>query len=366
MAISDDKLKVGIFIPTKDRSDFIVRQLKYYAAVECPHTIYIGDSSDDQHQSKIREIIGQLQNKIKIIYEYLPPSRSNMDVIYSLLSMIKEPYACFNGDDDYQIPNSLTKCAAFLEKNKDYATASGQAVSFRLKNNNAYGELDYVSNYPRPYIESETASQRITKFLDNYYVPLFSVNRTEQMAKNWKDMSKFKDVSFGGEMTPSALSIIAGKSATLSCLGFVRQIHNKNYFLPNTFDWITGPEWNESYRVFEGIISENIAKKDNMPLEDAVKITKLAFLAYLQKHLVQVYDKHFPTPTLKNNPFYKNILTSARYKIVKIFPFLKYIYRVQIKPRLTGKKEMHYEVTRTGSSYSKDFKIVMDSFTGKL
>ena len=47
-----DNLKVAILIPTMNRADFVIRQLQYYASVNCPHTIYIGDSSNQENSEK--------------------------------------------------------------------------------------------------------------------------------------------------------------------------------------------------------------------------------------------------------------------------------------------------------------------------
>lgn len=354
---------IGIFIPTINRSDFVIRQLKYYAAVQCPHTIYIGDSSNQENSNKIKETIRNINDLIKIVYKYIP-SLNNKEAIQYLLSIIEEPYACFSGDDDYQISDSLIKCAEFLENNPDHATASGYAVSFRLKNNSVRGELDRIANYPRPNVEAETAQERLVKYFEHYCVPLFSVNRTKQMLKNWEKVNDIKDASFGPEIVPSALSIIAGKSATLDCLGFVRQIHDRQYELPNTFDWITSPEWQPSYALFEKIISENLAVKDNTSIEDATKVTKQSFWAYLQKYLAKEYNELYSPK--KEKGFYENIKNLARANIVAVLPSLKHIYRMQIRPRMTGKKELNFEVLQPNSKYYKDFKPVMDSFTGQI
>ena len=42
--------KVAILIPTLNRSDFLIRQLQYYATVENPHPVYIGDASDKENR----------------------------------------------------------------------------------------------------------------------------------------------------------------------------------------------------------------------------------------------------------------------------------------------------------------------------
>jgi len=355
----DETLKIGIIIPTMNRSEFVIRQLSYYSSVNCPHTIYIGDSSDLEHTNKIKTLIDSLSD-IKVVYKYIP-SLNDREANKYLLSIVEEPYVCFIGDDDYQIPDSLTKCAEFLENNPDYATASGYAVSFRLKEHGAYGELKRLADYPRHHLDFDAADERILGFFKQYCVTLFSVNRTPQMLKNFEKADIVKDKSFGSELIPCTLSIIAGKSATLDCLSLVRQIHDSHYFLPDMFDWITGPEWKESYEIFKEEVSKNITIKDQIPIESADKITKQAFWSYLQKYLSKEYYQHYSDQ--KNDISSKKFLISTRHKITKALPSLKYIYRTHIKPKFTGKKELNFEVLQPGSKYYKDFKPVMDSFT---
>ncbi|OGN10998.1 MAG: hypothetical protein A3I26_00370 [Candidatus Yanofskybacteria bacterium RIFCSPLOWO2_02_FULL_43_10] len=345
-----------------NRVDFVIRQLRYYASVGCQHIIYIGDSSSKEESEKIQNEIKRLGDTINVKYYYLPPYNI-WQAHYYLLTQVKEKYTCLSGDDDYQIPDSITKCAEFLETNQEYTTASGHAVSFRLKQNGVHGELLRLADYKRRQIENNTGAERIINFFDdNYFVTFFSVNRTNQTREYWKSSEKISDQAFGSEILPNSLSLIHGKSKILDCLGFVRQIHGQNNGLLGTFDWITSSEWCSSYSLFEKVISENLATKDNISTKDAVGITKQAFLAYLHKQFNKVYNEDIPVS--KRSYFYGSVLKSIRSKITKIFPFLKYIYRVVVKPRLTGKKELHYEVLRTESEYYKDFKPVMDSFTG--
>lgn len=360
----NNNLKVGIVMPTRNRADFVIRQLRYYASVDCPHTIYIGDSSDQKEAEKIKNGIDKLKNKINIVYEYLPNlTRGSADAAKHLLSIVQEKYSCYCCDDDYQIPNSLTICAEFLEKNPDYATVGGQAVNFRLKNNGVYGELNSLSSCPAREILNNQATERLINFLTDNFVPLFLVNRTDQLLKNHDHVLEIKDHMFSSEIVPCALSIIDGKSTTLDCLGSIRQMHDQHHVQLEPSEWITSPDWNESYKIFERVISESISKKDNIPLENAVKIARQAFIGQLLKWLSAEqgnYNAHNTMP--KKNNFYKESLRNIRSKITRTFPFLKYIYRMQIKPRLTGKKELNYEALQMGSPYYKDFKPVMDSF----
>src|SRR3989344_4523729 len=137
----NNNLKVGIVMPTRNRADFVIRQLHYYASVDCPHPIYIGDSSNPEEAEKIKNEIDKLKSNIHIAYEYLPNlTRGSADAAKHLLSIVQEKYSCYCCDDDYQIPDSLTLCAEFLANNPDYATAGGHPLNFRLKNNSVYGD----------------------------------------------------------------------------------------------------------------------------------------------------------------------------------------------------------------------------------
>lgn len=354
----------GIFIPTMNRVDFVIRQLRYYASMRCPHTIYIGDSSPKEDSEKINGEIKKLGDKIKAKYYHIPGHNSWQSHNY-LVSKIEEKYTCYSGDDDYQIPDSITKCIKFLENNLEYTSASGNAVSFRLQQENLYGKIARLANYPRQQIEDNSASERIIRFFNNYYVTHFSVNRSEIIKKCWQSSEKITDMAFGAEILPTSLPLIYGKSKILDCLGFVRQIHAKQYYnLSNTYSWITNPKWYESYKIFEQITAESLAKRDGISIDNALDVIHQAFWTYLKKHLNKEYATLYSTK--KNESFYRNIINSVRTSIVSALPSLKYLYRMQIKPLITNGRELNYEVLQPRSKYYQDFKPVMDSFTGQI
>lgn len=353
----------GIFIPTMNRVDFVIRQLRYYASVKCPHTIYVGDSSPKEESEKILREIERLGNVIRAKYYYFP-GYDIWRAHYCLIKEIKEKYICYSGDDDYQVPNSVTKCIEFLEAHSDYTSASGYAVSFRLKQNSPYGQLKRLADYPRQQIEEATGTERIGHFFRTYYVTHFSVNKTADLVNYWRNDANIQDHNFKSEILPTALPLIYGKSKIIDCLGFIRQIHDRRYGLPNTFDWITSPEWQLSYVLFEKTISENLAAKDNISIEAATAVIRQSFWSYLQKYLSMDYE--IGRSTKAKGGVSKQAIDSARSKIARMFPALKYIYRMRIKPQMTGEKELNFEVLQPKSKYYQDFKPVMDSFTGKL
>ena len=163
-----------------------------------------------------------------------------------------------------------------------------------------------------------------------------------------------------------ALVISIGKSKIIDCLGFIRQVHDQRISQAShyNFNWIAQPIWAESYQIFEKILSEKLAKKDNIPLQEAEIIIKQSLLNYLAIHLQRDYEKDNPPPESKF-PL-RSYLKSARSVIAKLFPFSKYLYRVHVKPRRTQRREMHYEVMRIGAQYNEDFKPVIDSFSKNI
>ena len=132
MLLNSSKFKVGIFIPTKDRPDLVIRLINYYQANEIKHSLYIGDSSNLDNSKKIKNFINENKFKFHLKYYYWP-EKNEREVQEELPKNIVEDYCAYSGDDDYLVPKSLVKCAEFLSHNKDFRTAQGNAIIFQLQ-----------------------------------------------------------------------------------------------------------------------------------------------------------------------------------------------------------------------------------------
>ncbi len=360
----DNKPLVAIYFRTRNRSDFVIRQLEYYASVNSPHPVYIADGSDEEHGNKIQTAIKKLEGALKVIYKLYRESESftQIDSHNDLVSLIKEKYGASIGDDDYFIPDSLTKCAEFLEEHPDYASAGGYAVSFRLKNNGVHGELNYLADYPRKQIELETASERVVKFFREYYTPGFSVHRMDPMRRYWLAGKDIPDRSLATEVVPSALLLVGGKSKIIDCLSLVRQIHNRHLATYNAFDWIMKEHWYKSYKMAEDILAKEIMAVDGIGEKEAKTAFRKALWGFLNWLLIKDFGDEFPSAQ-KPESQYSIRYRRLRSMIGSTFPIIKKIYRTKVKPLKTGKKYLHYEVLEPSSKYYKDFKPIMNSFT---
>ena len=349
--------KVAILISTMDRPDFLIRTLNYYAKMNSPHPVYVSDSSNPENADIIKSAMERLKERLETHYSWYPPGFDNSA---KALTQVQEKYAVVNGDDDYEIPSSLTRCAEFLENNLDYASAGGHGISFRLKSSGPYGEIRRLTDYPNYSLETESAAQRLIDFLRIGFVITFSVNRVEHMKKIWTGPIPLIDT--WNELFQVCYCALAGKSKLIDCLGIVRHIHDRQYYQNHLVDWLTGKDFHSSYASFQDHLAKKIMEMDNIPKDHAEKAVKDAFLGYLNTYMaVERKEWRGKNESPKNSSVFKKI----RANIGTTLPVLKVAYRRYIRPLISETKQIHYEVTNPRSPYYKDFQAVLDSFTGK-
>lgn len=271
---------ITLLVPTMNRSDFLIRMLRYYDDIGFEGCICIGDSSSPEHVERTKRVIETLRGRLNIIYQEYPDPNPAV-CLKRLLDFVSTPYAAFVGDDDFLVPNALNQCAKFLGEHPDYVAAHGMGIAIGLNSKGLYGQIVRCGHYRQPVIEAESASQRLDDHLSHYSVTLFSVHRIESWRSMYRDVHLLKDKSFGAELLPCCKSVILGKSKELDCLYVVRQSHAQQYRLLGMYDWITSPEWHSSYLVFRDSLVEALTLEDNISIEKAQKVVKQAFWSYL-------------------------------------------------------------------------------------
>jgi glycosyltransferase domain-containing protein len=310
---------VSIIVPTINRPDFLIRLLRYYAKISSPFPIVIGDSSTPDHVDKLKPIIEELKNSLQLDY-VLYPDLNDSQTIRALADRVKTPYVVFVADDDFLIPNSLKKCIDFLDKNADYSAVHGKGIVFALQVTGCYGPFSGLGNYPQPVVGQQRASERLLAHLSNYRVSLFSVHRTKTWQRMYQNIHLSKDKSFT-ELLPSCLSAVFGKIKELDCLYLIRQGHSQRYFLPDVFDWLTGPHWLSSYENFRDVLAKELSIEDSISLHRSQEIVKQAFWAHISHLLSLKFGQKYQTFSLREG--YKRKLQQSVIWRDHIFPFLQ-------------------------------------------
>ena len=286
--------KVAILIPTMNRSEFLIRQLRYYVSVNSPHPVYIGDASNAEHKEKVEDVIEELQAQIEICY-YHWPELNNRQTNLKLAETAKEEFCAFTGDDDFLIPKALTLCAEFLRENHDYRTAQGKAVLFTIEGGNVYGKVTGLSPYwSRTEALGLTGRERLLNFGKDYWVPILSVHRTVEFCSDLQYNNSVADKSFNLELTQTYLMICRGRSKFLDCFFLCRQAHDQRFVLADdAFDWLSGSEWQPSYQIFRNTLSEALSEIDGIGNDEASEVVKQAFWSYLAKVIPLKYHSKY-------------------------------------------------------------------------
>ena len=343
--------KVGILIISFNRSDFLIRQLEYYEKSHSIHPIYIGDSSNQYHKNKILKKIKEIKNNLEINYFHLP-NYNDREAHSYIAKKCKEKFCAYSGDDDFLVPNSLSKCAGFLSENIGFRTAQGHSVVFQFNNGNVYGKDYILSPYWRKtQFNQNSSAKRINVFGNNYWTVVFSVRRTKEFNEDIKYFEKIPDRTFG-ELIQNFTALANGKTQTIDCLYLIRQVHDVRYELPSKFDWIKSPKWFPSYKIFLDSISKIVSRKDNISIKKAKEEVENAFNNYLKSAFVSVK--------------YNNRLKLKNF-LIKMFPFLKklifFVNYLKSVFDVKSKNLTYFSLLKKNSPYYKDFILIHNLIT---
>ncbi len=346
---------VGIIIPTKNRSSFIKRTLQYYASVHCRHTVYICDSSDRKHADSILKHIEKLNGLLNVIYNHYPDTGAAW-AIRAGANCVQEPYAVVSGDDDLLVPDSLSMCEKFLADNPDYSSAHGNSIMVSVVEKAYTTDVLATWEYFLGDNELESAADRLEKYLKNYWVVQFSLQRTPAFQEAMDNIELLTDPSFT-EILCNCVSVTHGKSKKIDVLYLIRQVHSQRGILKSGAEWVLSPEFQMSLKVFRQTLSHHLSQRDRIEAQYALGLVNGYFLSYLENSFRKTYT----------HPTRKRIMLNALKKLSgPIKPFLKLMY-YRIRGLLPGVSSAYYLpiLLRSGSKFNKDFLPVYRSITGK-
>ena len=124
---------ITLLIPTKNRTKFLNRVLKYYSKINFSGIIAIGDSSTGEDLDNNRKLIESNKNSINLIYKNYP-NKGLCQTSHELLKDVTTKFVAEVHDDNFVIPDSINQCIAFLNNNPDYSAARGLGISIKTKN----------------------------------------------------------------------------------------------------------------------------------------------------------------------------------------------------------------------------------------
>ena len=365
--------RVAIIIPTMNRPDFILRQLRFYELMNSPHPVYLSDSSNEDNASKLKDGLKEIK-KFDVIYQWVPPGRDNL---YLLLPLVKEKYCIQMGDDDIMIPETISECADFLESHPGYSTCSGKQVNIRFQKedyNKPYGIIERQTQPLGRSLENDNMLARIKEFwLDltlvnskvsfNNIAFICFVVRSVELEKSIRNITKhFSLTEHIMEFLLVSILVISGKFKVLDKLMYVMQVSGNRYLFDydgTTSNFLVSPDFYEKWKICEKEFSEFVQKQGKSEKE-SLKIVKWIFVLYLTRHFLQE-SEDWASLGLKIDQPQPNLAGKTIQSRQSLFKKARsFASRSKLLRRLYYKHHVSIDVTKPESKYYNDFKLVKD------
>ena len=272
---------ISILVPSRNRQDYLLRLLRFYYEVQFDGEIIIGDASDNSLETLDQAELTRLRNRLDLQYFHLKDSSVQITIRF-MAEKAKGAYCVFCGDDDLILPSGLDVCRTFLENNSDYKTAQGDSCLFVLSSaSGLLGRLAYAQHYWRSQsLEASSPLIRLQGYAKNYWVPQFSLHRTEDFVRVQRVVSHFTDNHFF-ELISNAMFIATGKSKFLPTPYLLRQAHNRRIHHFSLDEWQNRPVFKGLYEQFINSLAEILADENQVDRTEMRQTAIEFFQTYL-------------------------------------------------------------------------------------
>jgi len=354
--IKNKMTKCTILIPTYNRPNRLMRLLDYYNKYGKGFNIIVADSSSNENKKLNKKNILLFSN-LNILHINNYPSKIEPFRKWSnALNYINTKYSVFCADDDFIIPNGISKSVDFLEKNMDFTIAHGCYLSFYLKTNiKREQQFLWIPIYLGKQINFPEARYRLAFHLSNYQIPtLYAVHRTDLLKMTFKETIKYTDDDGFGELLPSMLDLVYGKMKKLDVLYSAREIISGSggQTGKNFNDFIKDRTYEKKYNKFRECLAKALVSEEDISKEKAQKLIDKAMNKYL------------------GSSMFKLKLKAGLKRIVEHNALLKEFYHVY-KRFKTSKKQLSVldklppiEYDNKENPYYEDFIRIKDAVEG--
>ena len=243
---------IAIVIPTINRSKYLRRALAFYDKTDFNGIIYVADSSKpEEKQKNLEHCQAANGNGLSVVYHYFEGPHDG-EVIRQLNQHLHSSikYVTFAGDDDFQVPKGLYRCAEFLDNNLDYVAAHGHRANFFLtdKNQVRLSNIRYGYNWD----DSWSPLDRFKEYMGVGIALANYLYRKDLWIKRYQYCQGIPVRYLGGELVQEAIVAMAGKVKFLTdCVSFLFYQDNPDrlFSFDKTplFDLVNSELWARSY-----------------------------------------------------------------------------------------------------------------------
>jgi len=306
-------------IPTKNRPNFILRQLKYYSLSNFQGVILIGDSSDSKFFEENKSNIIDFGKELTIRHLHYPEVTPDKALSY-LSSEVQTDYSAFVADDDIILVESILAGINFLDSHLEYSAVHGKALLMSLASEKGepYGKLNSMNLYPLAIISEDTALGRIKEFFANVANVNMAIVRSKINVDAFKEVEKLSNyysIYVFGELLHASIVCARGKIGQIDNCYLIRQSHeDQAYSKLSLGEWFSREEWCEQFNILKLTINREILAHDN--IEDINNKTSLILSRYIETLVNNIGIKDRISPFVVIYRELKFFL--KRYRVMKV------------------------------------------------
>ena len=323
-------MNISILIPTKDRPDFILRLLKYYASSNFKGLIFIGDSSSSDLFETNKLNIKRYKKYLSIEH-YHDPEAGMFEMSSYLCSAVKTDYSVIVNDDDVVLTKSLYACVDFLSKNKDYSAAHGKAIQIGMEGGKckAFSKITMIKRYSLQTIKKDTPLERVGEYFDTLANLNMAVIRAEVNKYAYakaSQLDKYNSSYIFGELVHASIVCIKGKVGQVDEYGLLRQYHDQQFYTQQSLiEWVSGEKWCDSFNFLKSTMcQELVSSSDSTQLVASNEVSAI-LSRWVSAILVNISTKNSSSnntnDTLKNTLKKISILRFIVRKLRQILDF---------------------------------------------
>ena len=342
-------MNISIMIPTKNRPNFILRQLRYYSQSSYKGIILIGDSSDSNFFDENKNNISKYGKGLTIRHFHKPELTA--DKMSAFLSReVKTDYSVYVADDDIILAESILAGVNFLDSHMEHSAVHGKAFLMSLENAQCepFGKLVSFSRYPVSSISEDSALGRIKEFFANVLNVNMAIVRSKINMDAFNEVEKLSNyysTYIFGELVHGAIVCSRGKIGQIDNCSLIRQSHEDQYYSSiNMGEWFSRDDWCDQYNILKLAINREILAYDD--IEDINNKTSLILSSWLE--------------SLINNMVIKNKISSSVISYLGVKKILKRFSIFRVLHRLFFKKNILNIVTEEDLDSQNDIRRYID------
>lgn len=297
-------MSVTLILPVKNRCSLLQRVLRYYAAVEFPYPILVGNGSDGTEAEAVRRLLDSYTGHLRL--SVWDQSCDMISSYLELLERVETAYVLLAGDDDFFVPRGVERCWRYLTAHPDYNAACGDVLSI-YTHMAADGSLHLDHSFPDGYrsVTDELPSRRLVHFSTPHTMnTTYCVQRTEPlrtMLRRCVALRLYQPQNAFSETALNAQTLLHGKLRRLPGLYHVRLRHRPAAVTRQSVEHLdyglyvyneaSKPGWAEKLRLFVDVVAEELLRHEPLDRRTAHHVAETMFLGWFLPRATRNRDR---------------------------------------------------------------------------